>query len=296
MSRVLKSPLVIRVLSALLLAPPLLFVLLAGSPFLLFLLVVPVAILLVYEWHHLREPFSLSRFLPLLFGVLLILSSAISGLGIAVQAEAWAPLVRLPISVLCSVLLLFFFAEGLWRYRPGVAVLEEAGRRFFGVLYCTLPLVLLLEIRLVAQGGVLICFLLLTIWATDVGAFFVGRRWGKRKLAPHISPGKTYAGFWGGMALASVTGGIMAGTLSLPYGWLEATLLGAVLSVVGQMGDLAESLAKREAGVKDSGQLIPGHGGLLDRLDSLLFAVPVYYLFLWLHALIPVRGVMTLGG
>lgn len=291
-------PVIIRTLSALLLAPPLLFLLLAGSIFHLFLLLVPVSTLLIYEWYRLREPFVLHRFLPLLCGAWAVLLAWMPSMDVVVQTATSVVQqeTRVPIAVVISLLLLFFFIEGLVRYRPGVAVLDDMARRLLGVLYCTLPLVLLLEVRYAAQGGWLICFLLLTIWATDVGAFFVGRRWGCRKLAPHISPGKTYAGFWGGMVLASVVGGGLAYSISLPYGWLEATLLGAVLSVVGQVGDLAESLIKREAGVKDSGQLIPGHGGLLDRLDSLLFATPVYYLLLWSAGLIPVKGVVTLVG
>lgn len=298
MSRLLNTPVIIRTLSALLLAPPLLFLLLAGSIFHLFLLLVPVATLLIYEWYRLREPFVLRRFLPLLLGVWSVLLVWMPTMEVTVQTVTSVARqeTRVPIEVVFSLLLLFFFAEGLVRYRPGVSVLDDMTRRLFGVLYCTLPLVLLLEVRHAAQGGWLISFLLLTIWATDVGAFFAGRRWGCRKLAPHISPGKTYAGFWGGMVLASLVGGGLAYSVSLPYGWLEATLLGGLLSVVGQMGDLAESLIKREAGVKDSGQLIPGHGGLLDRLDSLLFAAPVYYLFLWGAKLIPAKGVVTLVG
>ena len=188
-----------------------------------------------------------------------------------------------PTSLLFSFLLLFFFTEGLLRFRPNTAIVEEVGKRFFGVLYCALPMALLVEIRGFEKGGLLICFLLLTIWATDVGAFFVGRRWGKHKLAPLISPGKTFAGFWGGLLAATLTSGGMAYTVSLPFGWVEGFLFGGILSIIGQVGDLAESLLKREACVKDSSQLIPGHGGLLDRLDSLLFAIPAFYLLLWLR-------------
>ncbi|MEO5340083.1 MAG: phosphatidate cytidylyltransferase [Magnetococcus sp. MYC-9] len=287
----MNSPLLIRTLSALLLAPPLLLLLLAGSPFWLFLLTIPVAIVLMYEWHRLQEPFTLRRFLPLLLGVLLLLfSTSLPGTGAGQPPALPFPFFSMPLSISCGLLLLLLFAEELWRYRPGGAVVDGMGRRFFGVLYCVLPLLLLVEVRYAERGGLLICHLLLMIWATDVGAFFAGRRWGERKLAPHISPGKTVAGFWGGVVLASVVGGGMAHGFSLPYDGLEATLLGAALSVVGQMGDLAESMLKREAGVKDSGQLIPGHGGALDRLDSLLFAAPVYYIFLWGYALIPSRG------
>lgn len=232
----------------------------------------PVLAVLIYEWQGLHEPFSLRRFLPLLFGGGLVLSAYFGAL--------WSEVAWISTPVLFGFLLIFFFVEGLLRYRPGLSVLEDISRRFLGVVYCALPLGLLLEIRHAEQGGQLICFLLLTVWVTDAGAYFVGRQWGKRKLSPHISPGKTLAGFWGGVGLAGITGGGMAYGFSLPFGWLEAFFLCSVLSVVGQVGDLAESLLKREAGVKDSGRLIPGHGGMLDRLDSLLFAVPVFYVFL----------------
>ncbi|MEO5363251.1 MAG: phosphatidate cytidylyltransferase, partial [Magnetococcus sp. DMHC-8] len=191
----MNSPVIIRTLSALLLAPPLLYLLLVGPAYLLFLLFIPVAMLLISEWHGLREPLSLPRLLPLLIGVLLILLSGPTGIGTetATGWGGWVTVARLPVSLSCNVLLVLLFAEGLWHHRPGVPVLEDVGRRFFGVLYCALPLLLLLEVRAAEQGGLLICFLLLTIWATDVGAFFAGRRWGRSKLAPHISPGKTYA-------------------------------------------------------------------------------------------------------
>ncbi|WP_130471489.1 phosphatidate cytidylyltransferase, partial [Candidatus Magnetaquicoccus inordinatus] len=203
---------------------------------------------------------------------------------------------RLPFALLGAILLILFFIEGLIRYRPGVPVLSEVGRRFFGVIYCTLPMLLLLEIHRLEGGGWLICYLLFTVWATDIGAYFSGRRWGRKKLAESISPGKTWAGFWGGLLLASVVGSLITLVSPLPFSFTQAGTMAALLSLVGQMGDLAESLAKREAGVKDSGQLIPGHGGLLDRLDSLLFAAPLFYLFLWLMALLPGKGGVSLGG
>lgn len=269
MSPILNASVLTRLFSALVLAPPLLFLVLAGTPFQLFLLSIPTAALLVYEWQRLFEPFSWQRFLPLLFAVSLLLWAHRPDHG------------GVPISLLCSFLLLFFFTEGLLRFRPNGSIVEDVGKRFFGVFYCALPLALLVEIRGFEKGGELICFLLLTIWATDIGAFFMGRRWGKRKLAPLISPGKTYAGFWGGILSATLTGGSVALVVSLPFGWVEGFLFGGILSIVGQVGDLAESLLKREAGVKDAGQWIPGHGGFLDRLDSLLFAIPAFYLLLW---------------
>lgn len=119
----------------------------------------------------------------------------------------------------------------------------------------------------------------LVTWLTDVGAYVAGRRWGKRKLAPSISPGKSIEGALGGLIFGSITAVICAAAFRLPLPIPLAILAGIALSGIGQLGDLAESLIKRQVGVKDSGALIPGHGGVFDRLDSLLVvATATYYL------------------
>ena len=118
-------------------------------------------------------------------------------------------------------------------------------------------------------------------WLTDTGAYLVGRRWGRHRLAPAISPGKTIEGTLGGLAAGAVAAWLCAVAFALPLPALAAPVVGALLSAVGQLGDLAESLLKRQVGVKDSGGLVPGHGGILDRVDSLLVvAVATYYLAL----------------
>jgi phosphatidate cytidylyltransferase len=125
------------------------------------------------------------------------------------------------------------------------------------------------------QGWVLL--LLLMVWAYDTGAYFVGRRYGQRRFLSHISPSKTYAGLLGGIAAATIVSGVMLAALGQsPVG---AIALGPLVSLAAQAGDLAESMLKRAAGVKDSGRLIPGHGGLLDRVDSFLFAAPALVLY-----------------
>jgi phosphatidate cytidylyltransferase len=123
------------------------------------------------------------------------------------------------------------------------------------------------------EGAHVVLYALLIVWLADSGAYFAGRQWGGAKLAPSISPGKTWAGLWGGLAvcvLLAIGVSIWRDLPLLPL--LAVTLVTGVFSVVG---DLTESLAKRFAGVKDSGHLIPGHGGVLDRFDSLLAAAPV---------------------
>jgi phosphatidate cytidylyltransferase len=137
-----------------------------------------------------------------------------------------------------------------------------------------------------ARGGtVLAMFPILLIWATDVGAYTFGRLFGSHKLMPSVSPGKTVEGAVGGLVLSVVVGWLYVAFLLHPLAQLalrpaSIVAFAVCLSVVAQIGDLTESLLKREAGMKDSSTIIPGHGGVLDRFDSLLFALPVAALLL----------------
>jgi phosphatidate cytidylyltransferase len=130
-----------------------------------------------------------------------------------------------------------------------------------------------------------VAYPLLLTWASDIGAYAVGRLVGGPKLIPSVSPGKTISGALGGVAAAVLVSWFYVPLVLAPYAQLalapwERVVLGIVLSVAAQIGDLAESLLKRDAGVKDSSRIIPGHGGLLDRFDSLLFVLPVAALLL----------------
>lgn len=163
-----------------------------------------------------------------------------------------------------------------------------------GVLYVGLPLahwVLARAAPFAASVSVLgwaapglgpLLFALLCTWAADIGAYFTGRALGRRKLAPRLSPGKTWEGTAGGLLLAAAVGYLAAPLATRPAlpPWAGA-LLGAALAAAAVVGDLAESALKRHAGVKDSGHLLPGHGGVLDRFDSALFTVPAAYYALW---------------
>jgi phosphatidate cytidylyltransferase len=123
-----------------------------------------------------------------------------------------------------------------------------------------------------------VLFLLMLIWVADIGAYFAGRRWGRRKLAPAISPGKTWEGVWGAAAAAlafALVGAAVLGVGSRWPGFVVVCMATVGFSIVG---DLFESMMKRQRGVKDSGSLLPGHGGVLDRLDSLIAAAPVFLL------------------
>jgi phosphatidate cytidylyltransferase len=137
-----------------------------------------------------------------------------------------------------------------------------------GFFYALLPALALLWIReRDAHGLALLIWSFIVTWSTDIGAYFAGRRFGKRKLAPTISPNKTVEGLYGGIAAATILGGAFA--LATGLG-LPLLALAPVLAVAAQGGDLFESGMKRRAGVKDSGTLLPGHGGALDRLDGLV--------------------------
>jgi phosphatidate cytidylyltransferase len=135
-------------------------------------------------------------------------------------------------------------------------------------------------------GGHVVLYALLVVWLADSGAFFAGRAWGVRKLAPAVSPGKTWAGLWGGLFACAMLAVVTAWLSPAPLpALLLVTVIAGVFSVVG---DLTESLCKRFAGLKDSGSLIPGHGGVLDRFDSLLAAAPL--LLLGIELLPGLRG------
>jgi phosphatidate cytidylyltransferase len=168
----------------------------------------------------------------------------------------------------------------IWRGAAGVRgpLFALAG----ALLYVGLLGAHLVLLRNLDGDGSWVFLPILATWATDTFAYAAGRTFGRRRIAPRISPGKTLEGTAAGLAggLASVV--VLAEVLGLPISFAEAALLGAILPAAAVLGDLAESSLKRGAGVKDTSELVPGHGGLLDRLDSLLFTVPlVYYFAIW---------------
>jgi phosphatidate cytidylyltransferase len=126
-------------------------------------------------------------------------------------------------------------------------------------------------------GRAWILALVLVVWAFDTFAYFVGRRFGRRPFMHHISPSKTLEGVVGGLVAAGLVGALFVAGLGRP--WLAGLVLGVVLGAAAQTGDLVESMVKRAAAAKESGTLIPGHGGMLDRVDSFLFAAPVAYFY-----------------
>jgi phosphatidate cytidylyltransferase len=189
---------------------------------------------------------------------------------------------------------LVIFAAVIWRRGPTGRPLGAAASTVFGVLYTGGMLSFGYALREYPYavgdraGSVLVAFPLVLTWASDIGAYAVGRTLKGPKLIPSVSPGKTISGALGGLAATVLASWLYVRFALTPVASLAMTLpaiilFGVVISVAAQIGDLAESLLKREANVKDSSHLVPGHGGLLDRLDSVLFVLPVaYLLFGWL--------------
>jgi phosphatidate cytidylyltransferase len=211
---------------------------------------------------HLGAPFP-----RVLAGTAVVVCCAALGLGLA------------PVADILLAALIAVAAAAVGFGRPGPAVLPGVAAALFAPVYLGLPLGALVAVRAVHGRGAVVA-LMLTVMASDSAQYYCGRLFGRRALAPAISPKKTVEG---------AVGGVVAGTLVLVAAgrvWLPGlepwrlALVGATLASLGIVGDLFESLLKRSAGLKDASGLIPGHGGLLDRIDSWLFAAPAFYLFL----------------
>lgn len=166
--------------------------------------------------------------------------------------------------------------------RPGPRLEDAAdrvGRYLLGMLWVS-QLTFLVRLRAFPDGIVWVLLALAISWLSDTGAYFAGRAFGRRKLYERVSPKKTWEGFWGGVATA-VVGTVTVRALWLPeLSLVDAVVLGAFGSVMSVMGDLSESLLKRAFDVKDSGWILPGHGGMLDRIDSVLFVAPTVWAYM----------------
>jgi len=190
------------------------------------------------------------------------------------------PQVSVEVAVFAILLVIpavYVFSKGsLEAALPGSAVCVLA------TLYIGMLSGALLRLRLDFEvGWKLVFFLLLVVWAGDAGAYYVGKTFGKHRLSPRVSPKKTIEGGMGGVLTALLAATIITQTFFREFPLGHALIAAAILSVSGVVGDLAESLWKRSADVKDSGTLIPGHGGFLDRLDSIFFTAPILYSYWW---------------
>jgi phosphatidate cytidylyltransferase len=248
----------LRVVSALVLAP-LAMGLVAIGGWAFALLMAVMLVLMAVEWgaltgvRSMRREAGLAGGVALAFGLLALLMATLGRPGAALIVL----LVGAPVAAALA-----------WRFSLPPLLTG------LGVLYLGLPLVALIWLRSIADVGLLLLiWLLIVVWTTDTAAYFAGRHLGGPRLAPRISPSKTWSGLCGGVLGAGLAG-MVAAALAGCERPLQAGWVGAALAVAAQAGDLAESALKRRAGVKDSGSMIPGHGGLLDRVDGLLFAAP----------------------
>ena len=145
------------------------------------------------------------------------------------------------------------------------------------------PLTHFIVLRDLSEGRYWVFYVLVTVFAADTGAYFIGKAFGRRKLAPRISPNKTMEGAGGGIAAAVLLGTLAHNLMDLPGALHQIAALSCITALVSMVGDLTESYLKRRVGAKESGRLLPGHGGILDRLDSVVFTLPlVYYYVKWL--------------
>lgn len=263
------KPLTRRILTAVVLALPTVALVLWAPAWLFLLGLLPFAMYGLWEYLELAGRIGLapSR-LP------------VFGLGAALMVSAW----QWPDHTLLVILaagVAIGFTELICRPRLAEA-LPASAAGFLGVVYVALPLALSIHLRAASDGPRIVMAVLALVWIADVAAFAVGKLMGRHKLAPSISPGKTVEGTMGSIILT-----VGAGYVLLPH-WLPSVnpvhtiAFPLFINVVAQLGDLAESALKRGAGVKDSSNLLPGHGGVLDRIDSLLFAIPAaWYYWGW---------------
>jgi phosphatidate cytidylyltransferase len=262
------SPLRQRVMTASVLAPLFLLFLVAGG--IIFGFIVALAAVLSYrEWRRLVQTDSpkILDYTAYGFLALAVLVGSVTNftLGAIILALGFGA-----VAVIAHV----FIDKGDRRAPPWLCG---------GVLYIGIPSLCLVWLR--GRGAfiayehdwALVLTLFVSVWATDIAAYFVGRTFGGPKLAPSISPNKTSSGLGGGVAGSAVAMAAMAWMFNFDY-WTMYFFYGLILAMVAQAGDLFESFIKRRAGVKDSGALIPGHGGLLDRIDGVLTAAPVFAL------------------
>ena len=160
--------------------------------------------------------------------------------------------------------------------------LKDGAKTIFAVFYLLFTLGTLSMTRILPEGEWLIFFLLLVTWASDTGAYYAGTLWGRHPLAPRISPKKTVEGLVGGLIGAIIIAYVARWWFLPELSGLDCLILAILLTFTGLWGDLTESAMKRSVGVKDSGGILPGHGGMLDQLDSLLFAAPAFYYYVTL--------------
>lgn len=261
-------------------------------------ILVPIFGILAWEWSRLLQTSKAGQ------SIFIVLSLAAVG-GLFYQLyqqnffnEASLPLLwydAYPFKLLIVALLVWVIASMFVLLYPKTTKTLFRGpwlRGLFGIVILAAAWLAIVVIRSLlinvdySLGAWMLLLMLVVIWGADVGAYFAGKTWGKTKLAPVVSPNKTWEGAFGGLVLAVAVGMGVASLLSLELDWLKFTVFVIVMVVLSVFGDLFESMLKRQANIKDSSNILPGHGGLLDRLDSTLSVAPFFVAgVLWLELL-----------
>ena len=286
-----------RVVTAVVLIPLVLLVVLKAPLFVTAIVAGAVALLAVAEFLKLAAQYEVQPFWRPTYGyvVLFFLFVIASSTNRVPLVETTAMIYGLALAVSAAP---FVFLTIAMRGAELASGYPAAAASVFAFTYVAIPMALLLQIRQQPAGAILVIYTLLVVWAGDVFAYFVGKAIGRHRMSPEISPKKTWEG-----AVASVVASIVVGTLWFQHSagistWLlqaglierrdgmfglqepssgVIVVLSVIVNIAAQLGDLVESLVKRGAGVKDSGAILPGHGGMLDRIDAMLFAVPVVW-------------------
>lgn len=294
------SPLLKRIATAVILIPIVLALILRAPVPALAVVAAGVALLTVQEFLKLTESYGVHplRLPTYIFVALFFLLLAVSAGGDTPQI--WTIKFVLSLGFAAAIAPFLFLSIAMRRSQMSGAY-PAAAASAFSFIYIALPIGMLVQLRQQAAGAIYLLYLLLVVWAGDVFAYFVGRSLGRHRMAPRVSPKKTWEGAAASLAASLVVGillfdhalsisaallrwGLIARRdgmfgLEKPELW-PVILLTVAVNLAAQLGDLVESLIKRGAGVKDSGAILPGHGGMLDRIDALLFAAPV----LWYYA------------
>jgi phosphatidate cytidylyltransferase len=288
-----------RIATAVVLIPLVLLLVLKAPAYLLVIVAGAVALLAIAEFLKLATQYSVQPLSHLTYAFV-----AVFFIFVIFTSANGTPLMEATATIygiaLAAALAPFIFLAAAMRRSDLATGYPAAAASTFAFAYIAIPMALLVEIRRQPAGAIWVIYTLLTVWAGDIFAYFIGKSIGRHRMSPEISPKKTWEG-----TVASILASVIIGTiwirhapaisstflqtglidrrsgmfgLEQPPLW-PIILLSAIVNIAAQLGDLVESLIKRGAGVKDSGTILPGHGGMLDRIDAMLFAVPVVWAY-----------------
>jgi phosphatidate cytidylyltransferase len=265
-----------RFVVALVALPPLLFAIYMKSPHYVWGVVFAASLIAMHEYLNMSIEDETDKRVSLGIG------------GVCCALLYWLPVWKPHIDPTLLVMILAFVPTALYylfRFGDMQTVANRLNASVMAIVYggIMFTFLALLKLRFGTQGGDIIVLILLTAWLSDTGGYFAGKYLGKAKLYEAVSPKKTWAGSIGGIASVLIGTAIFKSLRSIPdISWLDLILLCGPGAVLGQLGDLCESMVKRSRGVKDSGAILPGHGGILDRVDAILFIAPYFYVYLFL--------------